>query len=95
MEKTGKYYSVEVCPNGNTVPHLFKIWHINKTSMVILIRENSSLLRYFNKGDQLEMIYHPSASTSPSVSLETKIKQISRDEQGRYKGHFLVDLAVV
>jgi hypothetical protein len=95
VEKTGKYHSVEVCPNGNTVPHLFKIWHMKKTSMAILIREDSSLLRYLNKGDRLEMIYYPSPSAYSSERLETIIKQISREEQGRYKGHFLVDLAVV
>lgn len=95
MEKAAKYHSVEVCPNGNIVPHLFKIWHMNKTSMAILIREDSSLLPYIHEGDRLEMVYYPFASTYPSESLETKIKQISREEQGRYKGHFIVDLAVV
>jgi hypothetical protein len=95
MEKTGQYHSVEVCPNATAVPHLFKIWHMNTMSMVILIREDSSLLPYLHEGDRLEMIYYPSPSAYPSERLETIIKQISRDEQGRYKGHFLVGLAVV
>lgn len=95
IRSTSKYHSVEICPNGNTVPHLFKIRHTNKSSMAILIREDSSLLRYLNEGDRLEMIYYPSPSTYPNVTLQTKIKQISRDERGRYRGHFLVDLAVM
>jgi hypothetical protein len=95
MEKTGQYHSVEVCPNGTAVPHLFKIWHMNTTSMVILIREDSSLLPYLHEGDRLEMKYHASPSAYPSESLETIIKQISRDEHGRYKGHILVDLVIV
>lgn len=94
FEKAGKYDFVEVCPN-DTVPHLFKIWQFNTTSMAILIGEDSSLMPHLHEGDRLEIIYHPFPSAYPGERLETVIKQISRDEQGGYKGHFLLDLAIV
>jgi hypothetical protein len=62
--------------------------------MCILIREDSDILNHLKTGDILEMKYYTRDSSKPTDYIRTKIKHITEDDTGRFKGHFLVGLSV-
>ena len=69
-----------------------RIWHIHPHSNVILIRKDSNIVPHLRVGARLKTKYYFPGEAYPDGARETTIKEISREEQGRFKGHFLVDL---
>jgi len=69
-----------------------EIWHIHPHSNVILIRQDSNISPHLRVGTRLKTKYYSAAQAYPGGARETTIKEISREEQGRFKGHLLVDL---
>jgi hypothetical protein len=95
MKKIDQYHSVEFSVDNMSVPHQFKIWHVEENSMAILVREDSNILPHLRVGERLNMNYYSVNSVYPDMSIETAIKEINRDEQGRFKGHVLVGLELL
>jgi hypothetical protein len=91
MEKD-HYQSVELSVDGLDHPYHFKIWHIHSHSHVIVVRKDSNILPHLRVGERIKMKYYSSGEAYPDGIGETTIKEISKEEQGRFKGHFLVDL---
>jgi hypothetical protein len=89
-----QYYSVEFSINGLELPYHFKIWNIASTSMCVLVREDSDILPRLNVGDTLNMKYYSTDSVYPSDCLQTAIKHITKNDHGRFKGHYLVGLEI-
>ena len=92
MKRLEQYQSVEFSVDGVDAPYCFKIWHIHPRSNVILVRKDSNILPHLRVGGRLKMKYYSSGQAYPDGVKETTIKEISEEEQGRFKGHFLVDL---
>jgi hypothetical protein len=92
MKKTDQCQSVEFSVEGIGVPYRFKIWHIHPNSNVIVIKKNSNILPHLRVGATLTMKYYSPGEGYPEGTRETTIKEISGEEEGRFKGHFLVDL---
>jgi hypothetical protein len=92
MKRIDQYQSVELSVDGLDHPYHFKIWHVRSRSNVILVRKDSNLLPHLRVGGRLKMKYYSPGEAYPDGIRETTIKDISREEQGRFKGHFLVDL---
>jgi hypothetical protein len=90
-----QYYSVEFSINGLGVPHQFKIWNIPPTAMCLLVKENSDILRGLRVGDTLRMKYYSANSAYPSDYMETTIRHIGKNDQERFKQHYLVGLEIV
>jgi hypothetical protein len=90
-----QYYSVEFSINGLTMSYQFKIWNMASQSMCVLVREDSEILPRIKVGDILDMRYYTGSSSSPSEDLKTEIRHITKDDDGRFKGHYLVGLSIV
>jgi hypothetical protein len=90
-----QYYSVEFSINGLSVPRQFKIWNIPPTAMCFLVKENSNILRGLRVGDTLRMKYYSANSAYPSDYMETAIRHIGKNDQERFKKHYLVGLEIV
>ena len=71
-----------------------KIWRNGSDPMFTLIKEDSDILNRIHVGDILNMRFYSSDSYRAPRDLETEIKYITKDTQGRFKGHFLVGLAI-
>jgi hypothetical protein len=90
VKRLDQYQRVEILLDSVGVPYCFRIWHIHPHSNVILVKEDSDIVAHLQVGGRLKMKYY-----SPGEAFgvkETSIKRITREEQGRFKGHFLVDL---
>lgn len=92
MKRFDQYQSVELSVDGLDHPYHFKIWHIHSRSNVILVRKDSNILPHLRVGDKIKMKYYSPGEACSDGIKETTIKKISREEQGRFKGHILVDL---
>ena len=95
MKRLDQYCSVEFSVDGIGVPYHFRIWHMDPNSNFIVIREDSRILPHLQVGARLKMKYYHPGDVYPEGIKETAIKDISRDEQGRFKGHFLVGLELL
>ena len=90
-----KYYSVEFSLSGCSFVYQFKIWNISSKGICVLVKEDSGLLTHLKVGDILKLKYYPADSSQPSELLETEIKHITKDEQGRFKGVYLFGLSIL
>jgi hypothetical protein len=95
VKEAGKYHSVEISMMGTPVHYQFKIWCMGSIPMCFLVKENSDILNRLKVGDTLEMKYYSNDTRYPPEYLTTLIKDISRKEQGRFKGHCLVGLQIL
>jgi len=89
-----QYVRVEFSLGDLEPVYLFKIWDISPSGMGILVKENSAVLRHLKVGDVWTMKYYPSRTSESAKALKTQIRHITKDEQGRFKGHYLVGLSI-
>ena len=90
-----QYYSVEFSLSGCSFVYQFKIWNISLKGICVLVKEDSDLLNHVKVGDILNLKYYTTDSSKPIEFLNTEIKHITKDEQGRFKGIHLVGLAIL
>ena len=90
-----QYYSVEFRISDQDYLYQFKIRNISTKGVCVLIREDSDILKHLEVGDILDMKYYPGDLLSPPVNLKTQIKHITKDDEGRFKNHYLVGLSIL
>ena len=91
----GTFYSVEFGVDGIKYPYQFKLWSAYSGVSFVLVKENSKIIRKLRAGDVFNMKYHSINSNSPSELINTEITDIRREKNGRFKGHYLVELATL
>jgi hypothetical protein len=89
-----RYYSVEFPVKGFDFQYQFKIRRAGPRSMCILVREDSNILKRLKIGNTLTMRYRAIDGACPSESFETAITDITKNREGRFKGHYLVGLEI-
>jgi hypothetical protein len=93
LKRLDQYQSVEFSVDGVHAPdRRSRIWHLHPHSNVILISKDSSIAPHLRVGARLKTKYYFPGGAHLDADRETTIKEISSEEQGRFKGHFLVDL---
>ncbi|MCD6561398.1 MAG: hypothetical protein B1H11_06465 [Desulfobacteraceae bacterium 4484_190.1] len=90
-----KYYSVEFSINEVPMVYQFKIWDISSKGICILIKEDSALLEHIKIGDILELKYYTFESLKPAEYIKTEISHMTRDDSGRFQGHYLVGISIL
>ena len=89
------YYSVEFLLSDCSFVYQYKIWNISTKGVCVLVKEDSDLLNHVKVGDVLNLRYRPIDAARPIEMLRTEIKHITKDEQGRFKGVYLVGLSIL
>jgi hypothetical protein len=90
-----QFYSVEFSIRGLNVPYQFKIWDMLSSCMCILVKEYSDILPRLKVGDTWNMKYYSTGSVYRPECLKTMIRHIIKNDQGRFKGHYLVGLEIL
>ena len=93
--KKADYYSAEFLVEGMEVLYQFKIWDRASSSLNVLVNEHSQILPRLKVGDTLKVKYYSSEPDYPSKYKKTAIRHITRSDEGRLKGHFLVGLEII
>ena len=89
-----QYYSVEFSVKREAFVYQFKIWDLSSKGMCVLVQEDSGVLKYLKTGHILNMKYYAKDS-SKVTELKTEIKHITKDDTGKFKGHYLVGLSIL
>ncbi len=89
-----QYYSVEFSVKGTAFVYQFKIWDLSSKGICVLVQENSGVLKHLKTGHILNMKYYAKDSLK-RTELKTEIKHITKDDTGRFKGHYLVGLSIL
>lgn len=90
-----RYYSVEFSISECAYVYQFKIWDISPKGICVLVKEDSDLLNHLQVGDVLRLKYYTADASKSIEHLKTEIRHITRDEQGRFKGLYLVGLSIL
>jgi len=93
-KQVDEYYSLQISIGGLEVPYQFKVWNKAAKSMCFLVRENSDILPRLKVGDTLNMKYYSTDLVYHSEYLQTLIRHVTKIDQGRLKGHYLVGLEI-
>ncbi|MGD2125072.1 MAG: hypothetical protein PVG99_03275 [Desulfobacteraceae bacterium] len=90
-----QYHSAEFSVDGLDLAYQFRIWNVAPASMCVLVKEDSDLLSRLKVGDTLDVKYYSPRSSCPSNYQKTAISHITKNDQGRLKGHYLVGLEIL
>ena len=89
-----QFYCVEI-PVRIGLIYQFKIWQTETMFLSILVKENSKFLTLLDRRAKYNMKYYSEDFLYPYQELVTEIRDISFQEYGRLKGHYLVSLEII
>ena len=90
-----QYYTLEFSVDGLNVTYQFKVWNKATKSMGFLVEEDSEILPLLNVGDSLYVKYYSTELADCSEYLGTMIRHVTKIDQGRLRGHYLVGLEIL
>ncbi len=93
-KRAEQYHSAEFIIEGLEANYQFRIWDTASSSMCVIIKETSEILPLLRVGATLKVKYYSAHSAYPSEALTTVIRHITLDDQGRFRGHYLVGLEI-
>ena len=73
----------------------FKLKDISDNGASILVKDNSAIINHLAVGQSLKIKYHANSRPDLNGYFESKIKHITKIEEGRYKGHYLVGVRIM
>ena len=88
------FHSVELLIDGLEFAYHFKIWDINSNVMNIIIKEDSAIINRLKPGNRFNSKYYSDNGSYPMVELDTEISHITKAEDGKFKGHYIVGLTI-
>ncbi len=94
-EAAERYYSVQFTTKSLASFYQFKLWNISTKGMCILVKDGSEVLRHIGVGDTIEMTYYLADTQGMHENLKTQIKHITKNDDGRFQGHFMVGLSII
>lgn len=89
-----QYYCVEIPARAGLI-YQYKIWQKERMVMAILVKEDSAFLSYIEENSKVNMKYYSRDLLYPYQELVTLIRDISYQDRGRLKGHYLVGLEIL
>ena len=94
-KEVDRSYRVEFSVDGLHIAYQFRIWNKSSNYMCFLVKENSGLVPQLKVGDPLSLKCYYSDAYFPSEYLETEIQHITKKDEGRFKGHYVVGLEIL
>lgn len=81
---------------GRPIPIFqFKLRDLSSNGACVLVKEGSSMLSNIEIGRTLKMKYSSAEAPKSIEFLKAEIKHITKQDEGRFKGHYLVGLSIV
>jgi hypothetical protein len=90
-----QYTILEFSAEGLANVYQFKIWNISPLGIGVLVTHDSEVLKHLKVGDILDMKYYRQELSEQPEQLKTEIKHITKDNQGKFKGNYLVGLSII
>jgi len=90
-----QYISVEFSTSELEHVYKFRIRNISPSGMGVLVKESSEVLKHLKVGDILNMKYYRLELSEQPEHLKTEIKHITKNDEGRFRGNYLVGLSIL
>jgi hypothetical protein len=90
-----RYYSAEIVIRGLNTPYHCKIRKDLSWPLSVLVREDSKVAPLLQVGDIVNVKYYFVDSKNAPRRFETAIRDITKNDAGRFRGHYLVDLEIL
>jgi hypothetical protein len=90
-----QYCSAEFLIDGLELPYQFRIQEISAPCLYVLVKENSDIVSRLKVGETLNVKYYSPSSSPGKGYQKTAVRQITKNDQGRLKGHYLVGLEIL
>jgi hypothetical protein len=90
-----EYGSAEFLIDGLELPYQFRIQDISAPCLYVLVKENSDIVSRLRVGETLNVKYYSASSSPPKGYRKTAVRQITKNDRGRLKGHYLVGLEIL
>jgi len=90
-----QFHCVEFPVNGYKYDYRCKLRKNGFESIFVLVKENSAILNKLTVGNILKMKYYRTDSAGLPESFDTEIKYITKNDSGRFKGHYLMGLDIL
>jgi len=90
-----QYHSVEIPIKGIPYTYQFKIWDRSSKGFCVVVKKDSDFLKYMKVGDIFDMKYYGEDPREPAELLKTEIMHITKDDEGRFKEHYLVGIPIL
>lgn len=95
MSLMSNFYSVEFAMDSPHPVYQFKLWHSDRNNTFLLVKDNSKVLSQLRVGHVLPMKYYSDDTHHPTQVRETQIREIVNETQGRFKGHYRIELEIL
>ena len=95
ITSTNDFYSVEIKIGDVNCMYQFKLWKTPSEPTFVIVKHESDIMNWIHSGDVLAMNYYSGTLTQPKQQLPTRILDIHRQEEGRFRGHYIVKLGIV
>ncbi len=89
------FYSVEIKIDDADYMYQFKLWKMPSEPTFVLVKQGSGIMKWIHPGDVLPMTYYSDNLAHPKQQLTTQILNIHRQDDGRFRGHYIVKLGIV
>jgi hypothetical protein len=89
------YYSAEMSFRELNTPYHCKIRKDPSWPLSVLVREDSKIAPLLQVGDIVNVKYYFLDSKSSPKCFDTAIRDITKNDDGRFRGHYLVDLEIL
>ncbi|MBN1627001.1 MAG: hypothetical protein JW944_10800, partial [Deltaproteobacteria bacterium] len=68
--------------------------NLSPKGLCLLVKEDSAVLAHLKVGDIVDMKYYKADYSRSGKYMRTQIRYITKDEEGRFKGHYKVGISV-
>ena len=89
------FFSVEINPSGSIPIYKFRLRKSSSNEAYILVKEGSAILTFLKLGQEINVKYSTQEQTDSDALIKTKINYITKEIQGRFKGHHMVGLSPI
>jgi hypothetical protein len=94
-KKPNPYYSVEFSLKGLETDYLFRLRNTKSDHKCVLVREDSRMLPLLKVGDVMPLKFNFNHTPYLSEYLNTAIRFIIKQDEGRFKGHYFVGFEIL
>ena len=101
MEKRSAVRSLPTGSHGAEIKltgvplYQFKLKDISHNGAGILVKDDSAMIKHLKVGQSLEIRFQMSPRSDLDGYFESKIKHITKINERRYKGHYLVGVKML
>lgn len=90
-----RYHSVQFTKKGLDSLYQFKLWNISQKGLCILVKDDSAVLNHLAVGDTIDMTFYSMEAKEDPEKFNAQVKHITKNESGRFQGHYLVGLSIL